>query len=820
MTSLSTATTTTSPQPSNGKNHRTITTGDNELNTNGNVMSSEISSAEETGVTNRLMATVNDSSEVPALNGTASDSENPNTNNNGANAAFLQLVSDDREYSCGLCSIRPKWLQRFANKQTFLAIFCLTSVLQGMYYTYFVSVLTTIEKLYQIQSKTTGMIMSATEIGQIGGALLLTYYGGHGHRPKWIACGMLIFAFASILCSTPHYLFGSDVGATDSSLTPFTSSSMDSLESLNSAKLREYNTKLCVSQWPSYAAGLSSLTSHTTSISESPFFRTNTSSTNWGSNGEPMNWSANNQSVSKCDRKEIINNKSRITNTVLSIFFVSLLLIGIGATAVNTLGIPYIDDNVAPKESPLYFGTSSLTPNDPQWIGAWWLGVFIVGTSLALTSFPMMVFPRRLPQPDPSSYCHIQQQNNLIEQQKLLMATTNGKFKHQLNSSDQNNSTNITIDKQLSETLDTEIALILKNNRKNGKPSLKDFPTAMKRLLRNDILLCRTASSVLHILPIAGLYTFLPKYLESQFQLTATKANMISGMAGIFVMGIGIFASGSFMRKYKPNARFVARWIALAALLYAIGMVILMFLGCPLNNFVGLNVDSENHENTSLLSCSEECSCPTGQYSPICTSTGVTYLSPCLAGCTSVNSSNNEFIYSKCKCLAPNVTAKNGSCPLECNNLVWYIVIFSFFVLIHSTSEVGSMLLTLRCVDPQDKAMALGLISFAIGLFGNVPCPIIYGAVVDSACLFWEGDCGKRGACRVYDPVKFRLVFHGVTALIMFAAFIVDAIVWYKAPEIQFNDDIKPSMVTNNHNKNDNNANEENAPKPDSESIL
>ncbi|CAG2104250.1 unnamed protein product [Medioppia subpectinata] len=178
------------------------------------------------------------------------------------------------------------------------------------------------------------------------------------------------------------------------------------------------------------------------------------------------------------------------------------------------------------------------------------------------------------------------------------------------------------------------------------------------------------------------------------------------------------------------------------------------------------------------------------------------------------------FIYSKCKCLAPNVTAKNGSCPLECNNLVWYIVIFSFFVLIHSTSEVGSMLLTLRCVDPQDKAMALGLISFAIGLFGNVPCPIIYGAVVDSACLFWEGDCGKRGACRVYDPVKFRLVFHGVTALIMFAAFIVDAIVWYKAPEIQFNDDIKPSMVTNNHNKNDNNANEENAPKPDSESIL
>ena len=218
------------------------------------------------------------------------------------------------------------------------------------------------------------------------------------------------------------------------------------------------------------------------------------------------------------------------------------------------------------------------------------MGVFIVGISLALTSFPMMVFPRRLPQPDPSSYCHLQQQNNLLEKQKLLLAT-NGKTKLETIPED-NGSTNVTIEKQLTEN---EIALTIKNSKNKGKPSLKDFPTAMKRLLKNDILLCRTASSVLHILPIAGLYTFLPKYLESQFQLTATKANMISGLAGIFVMGIGIFASGLFMRKYKPSARFVARWIALAALLYAIGMVILMFLGCPLNNFVGLNVDRSAH---------------------------------------------------------------------------------------------------------------------------------------------------------------------------------------------------------------------------------
>lgn len=66
-------------------------------------------------------------------------------------------------------------------------------------------------------------------------------------------------------------------------------------------------------------------------------------------------------------------------------------------------------------------------------------------------------------------------------------------------------------------------------------PSLKDFPKAVKRLLKNDILVFRTASSVLHILPVAGFYTFLPKYLESQFRLAAHVANMVSGKLKTFL---------------------------------------------------------------------------------------------------------------------------------------------------------------------------------------------------------------------------------------------------------------------------------------------
>lgn len=57
--------------------------------------------------------------------------------------------------------------------------------------------------------------------------------------------------------------------------------------------------------------------------------------------------------------------------------------------------------------------------------------------------------------------------------------------------------------------------------------------------------------------------------------------------------------------------------------------------------------------------------------------------------------------------------------------------------------------------------MAMGIIQFAISLFGNVPCPIIYGAVIDSTCLIWETICDKQGACSLYDPDAFRHFFLG-----------------------------------------------------------
>ncbi|XP_022236564.1 solute carrier organic anion transporter family member 4A1-like, partial [Limulus polyphemus] len=160
-------------------------------------------------------------------------------------------------------------------------------------------------------------------------------------------------------------------------------------------------------------------------------------------------------------------------------------------------------------------------------------------------------------------------------------------------------------------------------------------------------------------------------------------------------MGVGIFTSGTFMRKFRPSARAVACWIALATLAYSVGMVLLMFIGCPLNIQIDMNETGDVLPST-VSKCNETCNCRLGVFAPVCGGDGVTYLSPCQAGCTGVPTDfGGEYVYSDCQCLGKNMTATNGYCPLQCDRLLWYTIIFSLFILIHSTSEVGSMLLTL-----------------------------------------------------------------------------------------------------------------------------
>jgi hypothetical protein len=101
-----------------------------------------------------------------------------------------------------------KWRSRFASTNFFMVVFLLAYVLQGCYFTYFVSVITTIEKLFQVKSAVIALLLNFSEAGQIATSLFLTYFAGRGHRPRWIACGMLLFSLAAFGSVLPHFIFG------------------------------------------------------------------------------------------------------------------------------------------------------------------------------------------------------------------------------------------------------------------------------------------------------------------------------------------------------------------------------------------------------------------------------------------------------------------------------------------------------------------------------------------------------------------------------------------------------------------------------------
>ena len=119
------------------------------------------------------------------------------------------------------------------------------------------------------------------------------------------------------------------------------------------------------------------------------------------------------------------------------------------------------------------------------------------------------------------------------------------------------------------------------------------------------------------------------------------------------------------------------------------------------------------------------CSC-SPSLTPVCNpSTNETYTSGCAAGCNLFNATTNLF--SGCSCadaangLATNLVA--GFCPTDCSSSLFYFMLISFLlslimtmgkvgmvdILTNSQLKVGNLLVHIRCVDEDDKALGMAI---------------------------------------------------------------------------------------------------------------
>uniref|UniRef100_A0A8C5ULC1 Solute carrier organic anion transporter family member n=1 Tax=Microcebus murinus TaxID=30608 RepID=A0A8C5ULC1_MICMU len=252
-------------------------------------------------------------------------------------------------------------------KMFLLAITCayVSKTLSGSYMN---SMLTQIERQFNIPTSLVGFINGSFEIGNLLLIIFVSYFGNKLHRPIIIGVGCVVMGLGCFLQSLPHFLMNR----------------------------YEYESTVSVSG----------------NLSSNSFLCMENGTQILRPTHDP----------SECT-KEV---KSLMWVYVL----VGNIIRGMGETPIMPLGISYIEDFAKSENSPLYIGfietgaiigpliglllasfctsvyvdtgsvnTDELTiaPTDTRWVGAWWFGFLICAGVNVLTAIPFFFLPKTLP---------------------------------------------------------------------------------------------------------------------------------------------------------------------------------------------------------------------------------------------------------------------------------------------------------------------------------------------------------------------------------------------------------------------------------------
>ena len=65
-----------------------------------------------------------------------------------------------------------------------------------------------------------------------------------------------------------------------------------------------------------------------------------------------------------------------------------------------------------------------------------------------------------------------------------------------------------------------------------------------------------------------------------------------------------------------------------------------------------------------------------------------------------------------------------------------------------------------------------------VRVLGNIPGPIIVGAIFDSSCAFWQEECGDRGNCYILNNEDLSLRLFLVSAAIRALSVLFGFLAW------------------------------------------
>lgn len=221
------------------------------------------------------------------------------------------------------------------------------------------------------------------------------------------------------------------------------------------------------------------------------------------------------------------------SSSALPIFLFSLaqLLLGIGGSPLFTLGTAYTDLHVKRDAAGVYIGfmysmaafgpvlgfllgayllnhsvdtfsvdldAVQIDTSSRHWVGMWWGGFLIIGILLLAISIPFFAFPKELKKEKRKIY--------LEAKYTLQESAKEGKK----------------VEKE--EVMSVE----QKEKAENYGKNLADLPACIWKLLTNWVFLASCFGACMELIIVSGFILFLPKYLETQFNLSKSEARYLS----------------------------------------------------------------------------------------------------------------------------------------------------------------------------------------------------------------------------------------------------------------------------------------------------
>lgn len=605
-------------------------------------------------------------------------------------------------------------------------------IIQGMFFTYLSSTLSTLERQFGIKSKETAYLMSGNEVSQILFVFVMPLIVKVKRRPLWTALGLFCTSLGCFAMALPHWLVGNQ------DKLAFKAAYGDANSTVKVAFCGSNDTIL-----------------EGTCDSEG---------------NRVVDWSG------------------------LIVLYIGILLTGIGNCAFYSFGVAYLDDNTSHDNSPIMLAltftfrllgptlgfmlgsfclTTYVTPSTvlpegvaeghPAWIGAWWLGFPIIGAAIFIVAAPLVLFPQRLSKKHTDAAA-VEEANEADAMAKAADKPDGGTFVAAVK--------RLLANKLFMFNFFSALFYVF---------AFMGFGTFMPKYMEFQFRMKGSTSS-----RFAGGIGTLSKaigMLASGFVIARLKpsARILSGwnvvLGALFLISLISFAFlGCPTSKVAPAGNACA-------------------LGCECAHVPMQPVCSKDGVTNFYSPCAAgckthagekvfgECACAREEWEESNATLSEEWVKKDLLAGWRYHSQN--MIKRARMLVSPSEYSdevSNGWCPVDCGSVfsTFGTVMFVLMVL-GSTGRIGNVLVALRCIDVRDKSLSMAFNVVFLSLLAMLPAPMVFGAIIDSSCMVWQRECGEDTNCVLYNNDTLRMSVMLTTAAIMSGGILFDIGVWYHA---------------------------------------